>query len=146
MPLERQRHAFVARGAQWLPWNGVVKGFARLYLDDWGIAAATFEGDLYQRLTSSLYIRGNYRFHTQTGASFFTTRAPIDVGYRTADSDLAPLSSHDLGGKIVLDLPLPAGWSTFARELHMDLGYDRYWRTNDLTVSLFACGAGFRFF
>jgi hypothetical protein len=145
LPSERQRHAFVLRGAQWLPWNGAFKLFYRLYIDDWGMAASTLETSLSQRITPWLYLRASYRWHVQSGVSFFTTQAPLVLGYRTADSDLAPLTSQDVGGKVVIDLPLPRSWESFARELHLDAGYDRYLRTNDLTVDLFACGAGFRF-
>ena len=31
-----------------------------------------------QRLTPEVYVGGYYRFHTQTGASFFTTLAGLD--------------------------------------------------------------------
>src|SRR5262249_22157289 len=76
LPRVRRRHAVVARVAQWLPWNGALKGFYRFYADDWGITAHTGELELYQRITSFSYLRLSYRLHHQTGASFFSTRAP----------------------------------------------------------------------
>jgi hypothetical protein len=141
LPIERRRHALVARFAQFLPWNGALRGYYRFYADDWGIIAHSVEGQLMQRLTPWLYIGSLYRFHAQTGPYFFTTLAPIDQPLRTADSDLAPLQSNTVGGKIVADVPLTGS----PRILHFEMEYDRYVRTNDLTVTIVTCATGFRF-
>src|SRR5580692_1141245 len=106
LPGARTRHAIVGRASQWLPWNGALRLYYRFYADDWGIVAHSLEGQLMQRLSPALYLGGYYRFHTQTGASFFTTLAPDDGSLRVADSDLAPLDSHTIGGKMVVDLPM----------------------------------------
>ena len=95
------RWSFAA--SQWLPWNGALRLYYRFYADDWGIVAHSMEGQLMQRLSPELYIGGYYRFHTQTGANFFTTLAPSTGPLRVADSDLAPLESQTIGGKVVLD-------------------------------------------
>jgi hypothetical protein len=141
LPNERMRHALVARAAQWLPWNGALRLYYRFYADDWGIVAHTVETQLMQRLTPELYVGGYYRFHTQTGASFFTTLAPLDATLRVADSDLAPLDSETIGGKIVMDLPL----SGDIRVLHMEVACERYVRTNDLQMNIVSWATGFRF-
>lgn len=141
LPSTRTRHALVLRASQWLPWNGALRGYYRFYADDWGIAAHSIEGQLMQRLTPSLYIGGYYRFHTQTGASFFTTLAPMDATLRVADSDLAPLDSQTVGGKIVLDWPV-AG---YVRAVHLELAVERYFRTNDLQMDIVSWETGFRF-
>jgi hypothetical protein len=94
-----------------------------------------------QRLSPALYIGGYYRFHTQTGASFFTTLAPLDWTFRVADSDLAPFDSQTVGGKIVLDLPL----SGPVRIVHLELDVERYFRTNDLQIDIVSWATGFRF-
>src|SRR4051812_5216447 len=70
VPAKRIRHAIVARGAQWLPWNGALKASYRFYVDDWGIVAHTVEAQLLQRLAPWVYVRGSYRFHRQTGVDF----------------------------------------------------------------------------
>jgi hypothetical protein len=138
----RVRHAFVVRAAQALPWNGVLKGYYRFYADDWSIRAVTVEGQLLQRLTPLLYVGVGYRHHTQTGASFFTTRAPPTATFRTADSDLDTLGSQSVSGRIALDVPLlPPGPKT----LHVDVGVERYWRTNDLQTNVLTCSTGFLF-
>jgi hypothetical protein len=94
-----------------------------------------------QRLSPMLYVGGYYRFHTQTGASFFTTSAAPDATLRTADSDLAPLDSQTIGGKIVLDLPTVGD----VKGLHFELAVERYFRTNDLQMDIVSWASGFRF-
>lgn len=140
LPATRVRQAFVGRIAQFLPWNGAVHGFYRFYVDDWGIRANTMEIELYQRLSRLSYLRFNYRYHQQTGPGFFTTRAPPDFTLATADSDLAPLDAQTVGVKGALDLPV-----SFARNLHADLSVERYFRSNDLRVSVYSCGLGLLF-
>jgi hypothetical protein len=141
LPSVRTRHALVGRLAQWLPWNGALHLYYRFYADDWGIVAHSVEGQLMQRLTPELYLGGYYRFHSQTGASFFTTRAPLDAALRTADSDLGPLDSDTIGGKIVLDLPVAGR----VRSLHFELAVERYFRTNDLQMDIVSWASGFHF-
>jgi hypothetical protein len=141
LPSERMRHALVARAAQWLPWNGALRLYYRFYADDWGIVAHSVETQLMQRLTPELYVGGYYRFHTQTGARFFTTLAPLDARLRVADSDLAPLDSETIGGKIVMDFPLRGE----IRALHLELACERYVRTNDLQMNIVSWATGFRF-
>jgi hypothetical protein len=140
LPSTRLRHALVGRLAQFLPWNGAAHAFYRFYADDWGIRAHTVELELYQRLSRVSYLRFNYRFHRQTGADFFQTRVAPGFTLATADSDLATLDAHTVGVKGSLDLPV-----RFARNMHVDLAVERYFRTNDLHVSVYSCGLGFLF-
>ena len=144
LPSERVRHALVGRAAQWLPWNGALRLYYRFYGDDWGIVAHSLEAQLLQRLTPQLYVGGYYRFHTQTGASFFTTLAPDDGSLRVADSDLARLDSQTVGGKMVVDLPFSARVGEI-HAVHFELAVERYVRTNDLQVNIVSWASGFRF-
>ncbi|HVW27540.1 MAG TPA: DUF3570 domain-containing protein [Polyangiaceae bacterium] len=141
LPKERVRQALVGRLAQYLPWNGALRLYYRAYWDDWGIVAHSAEVTLLQRLAPFVYVAGLYRFHHQTGADFFTTLAPLEQSLRTADSDLALLDSHTIGGKLVFDVPLRGE----IRVLHMDLGYERYFRTNDLQMNVLTWATGYRF-
>jgi hypothetical protein len=141
LPSERIRHALVGRASQFLPWNGALRLYYRLYRDDWGITAHSVEATLSQRLTSFFYVSALYRFHHQSGADFFTTLASLEQTERTADSDLAFLDSHTIGGKLVFDVPLQAE----IRVLHFDIGYERYFRTNDLQMNVLTCATGYRF-
>jgi hypothetical protein len=135
----RIRHAVVGRFAQFLPWNGALKGFCRFYADGWGIVAHAAEAQLLQRLSPWLYVRGSYRFYTQTAASFFTTLADREARFVTADSDLGRFDSHTAGFKLSVDLPV------LFRGAHVDAGYERYWRTDGLTVNVALWQAGARF-
>lgn len=141
LPDRRVRHALVGRASQWLPWNGALRLYYRFYADDWGIVAHSMEGQLLQRVVPWLYFGTYYRFHRQTGAYFFTTLAPLDAPLRVADSDLAPLDSQTIGGKVVMDFPLTGQ----VRALHLELEAERYVRTNDLHASSISCATGFRF-
>lgn len=138
LPRQRIRHALVGRVAQYLPWDGAVKGFYRFYADDWGLVAHAFEGQLLQRLIPSLYVRGSYRYYTQSSVSFFTSLTRGDDAFYTADSDLGRFDTHTLGGKATIDVPLFEGG-------HLDIGYERYWRTDGLTVNVALWQAGARF-
>jgi hypothetical protein len=141
LPSERVRHAFVARASQFLPWNGALKLYYRLYDDDWGIIAHSAQAELMQRVLPFLYVGALYRFHRQTGVDFFTTSAPRAALLRTADSDLAELDAQTFGGKVVLDVPLDGD----IRVLHVDIGYERYVRTNDLQMNVLTWSTGYRF-
>jgi hypothetical protein len=141
LPTLRVRHALVGRASQFLPWNGALRLYYRAYHDDWGITAHSVEATLMQRLAPIVYVAALYRFHHQKGVDFFTTLAPLDQEQRTADSDLAPLDSHTIGGKIVFDVPLRSE----IRTLHFDIGYERYFRTNDLRMNVLTCATGYRF-
>ena len=141
LPKERVRQALVGRLAQYLPWNGALRLYYRAYRDDWGITAQSVEVTLLQRLAPFVYVAGVYRFHHQSSVDFFTTLAPLEQNLRTADSDLAFLDSHTIGGKIVFDVPLRGE----IRMLHVDLGYERYFRTNDLQMNVLTWATGYRF-
>jgi hypothetical protein len=141
LPSSRTRHALVGRMSQFLPWNGALRLYYRFYADDWGVVAHSTEGQIMQRLTPALYVGVLYRFHTQTGPFFFTTLAPDDASLRIADSDLAPLQSHTIGGKIVGDVRVRG----LVRSLHYELEYDRYFRTNDLQMDIVTCALGLHF-
>jgi hypothetical protein len=141
LPSERVRHAFVARASQFLPWNGALRLYYRLYLDDWGLAAHSVEGQIMQRISRSLYVGALYRLHTQTGVTFFTPLAGPEDTLRTADSDLQRLDSQTIGGKVVLDVPVDAPM----RMLHFEVGYERYFRTNNLSMDIVTWETGYRF-
>ena len=141
LPSERVRHALVFRASQFLPWNGALKLYYRLYVDDWGLAAHSAEGQIMQRISPALYVGALYRFHSQTGVSFFTPLAGPAATLRTADSDLARLDSQTIGGKVVLDVPVDAPM----RLLHFEVGYERYFRTNNLSMDIVTWETGYRF-
>jgi len=142
LPPVRVRHAIVGKASQALPWNGALRVHYRFYSDTWGIAAHSAEGMLLQRVAPFLYVGALLRVHRQTGADFYTTFAGIPAARRTADSDLAPLDSRTVGGKVVSDLPLDGPGP---RLLHLEIGYERYSRSNDLWMNVLTCATGYVF-
>jgi hypothetical protein len=148
MPRHRQRHALAGRVAQWLPWQGALKLYYRAYLDDWGIGAHTAEADLAQRVVSWLHLRATYRYHRQRATRYFTTSAdPGATGFRTADSDLDAFHAQTVGGAVSLDLPTPKNRyvTRYVKDLHAEIGYEYYFRSNHLTVDITTCALGFGF-
>jgi len=142
LPRERLRNALSLRVAEWLPWNGALKLYYRAYLDVWSAYAHTMEANLLQRLFRGLYLRAEYRVHWQRAVRFYTEAGdPQAPGYRTADSDLARFVAQTIGGAISWDLELGGR----VRDVHVDLGYERYFRSNNLTVDIATCGFGLMF-
>jgi hypothetical protein len=141
LPVERVRHALVVRAAQYLPWDGALHLYYRFYADDWGTVAHSAEGELLQRVSRTVTLGALYRFHRQSGVDFFTNLADPSAPLRTADSDLAPFDAQTVGGKVVVDAPLRGE----IRALHFEVGYERYFRTNDLQVDVLTCATGYRF-
>jgi len=137
LPHIRQRHALVGRLAQWLPWQGALHAFYRFYADDWGITAHSAEAELYQRFAPWLYVRANYRFHVQDPASFFAEHPSEVALLRTADSDLSGFHAQTLGGMVALEWT-PAGRGR-VRSVHVEAGYERYFRSNGLSVDIYTC-------
>jgi len=141
LPRTRGRHALRARVAQALPWDAALHVSYRFYADSWHVVAHSLEYALYQRLSRVFYLRADYRVHSQNAPAFWMLHANLSDNPRTADSDLASLTAQTVGGAAALDLPLRGG----VRELHIDLGYERYFRSNDLRVNIYTCAVGFRF-
>jgi hypothetical protein len=142
LPGHRLRHAVAARLAQWLPWEGALTLSYRAYFDSWGIGAHTAEGAIAQRVHPGLVLRANYRFHFQSAPGFFTIAAdPMATGFRTSDSDLGRFHAQTFGGALLVDLPLLHR----AHELHADIGYEHYRRSDNLEVDVTTCALGFRF-
>jgi len=142
LPGHRWRHAAAARLAQWLPWQGALTLSYRLYLDSWGVAAHSAEGALAQRIYPGVVLRGSYRFHVQNAPGFFTISAdPMASGFRTSDSDLGPFHAQTFGGAVIVDLPV----ARREHDLHVDIGYERYVRSDNLRVDITTCGLGVRF-
>jgi hypothetical protein len=154
LPRQRLRHAVVVRAAQFLPWDGALHLYYRFYLDDWGNTAHSAQAELLQRLSPRLLVAALYRIHTQTGVDFFTTLADPAWSRRTADSDLAPFDAQTIGGRLAYDLPMSSGARAgdggsdgdgALRAVHFEVGYERYFRDNDLSVSVMTCATGYRF-
>jgi Protein of unknown function (DUF3570) len=140
LPNERLRHAASLSLAQWLPWRGALKLRYRFYRDDWAVNAHSVEAELRQSLTDWLIVGASYRYHHQTGVSFFTTSAPPGLKYATADSDLALLFTQALGVNVAVTLPTASYGN-----LVLSCGYEHYFRSDALRVNVATWATGFHF-
>ncbi|HEY3495418.1 MAG TPA: DUF3570 domain-containing protein [Polyangiaceae bacterium] len=140
LPRTRVRHAFAFGLAQWLPWQGALDASLRLYGDGWGVRAQSVEAALHQSVGPLLLLGANVRYHHQSAVWFFTTRAPAGQTILSADSDLGAFEAVTLGGTAELTLPT----ARFGR-LFLSLGYDHYFRSDELRVNVATWASGFRF-
>jgi hypothetical protein len=147
-PEHRLRHAFAGQLLQHVPRTRSTLRFGyRYYFDDVSLRAHTASLSWYQWMGPRVYARTAYRFHHQTGVDFYTTGvrpSDFELGSPvTADSDLAPFFAHEVGAKIVVYLRPPG--SADGPPQFLDLGYRRYWRSNDLHVDMLSFGYGGNF-
>lgn len=147
-PNKRLRHAFAGQLLQHIPRSrSTVRLGYRYYFDDVSLQAHTANVAWYQWLGARTYARLGYRFHHQTGVDFFTTGVrpgDFELGSPvTADSDLAPFFAHEVAGKLVVYVRPPG--SAKGPVQFLDLGYLRYWRSNDLKVDMMSLGYGGNF-
>jgi hypothetical protein len=143
-PHTRMRHAIVGRIAQAIPdTRTFLAAQYRLYIDSFGVLAHTPEANVTQYLGDVVSLRVSYRYHTQTAVSFWSSLLP--TGYdlllpRTADSDLAALDAHEIGG--TLRWYYDAGGALTARSSYLEASYYHYERSNGLFVNLMSIGWG----
>jgi hypothetical protein len=141
-PHERTRQAVAARIAQNIPWTGTtLKASYRYYTDSFDVHAHTVELAAYQYIVPWLYVRGSYRFHTQTAVDFFTTRLmfPIATPYYTADSDLAAFDANEWTAQVVI---VRDRAPSSLKRWRLTAEVMEYWRTNDLRITVVALSAG----
>jgi Protein of unknown function (DUF3570) len=128
VPNKRQRHAIAARIAQYLPPATLgVQAHYRLYYDQlslfetgpWGILGHTLEGRLSKALGPNVELRGIYRFHTQSAASFWcntNTTMGGDIScygmspeYHSVDIKFGDLRTQVAEFKLIWDMRLLSG-------------------------------------
>jgi len=78
----------------------ILRTQARLYADSWDVKGLTLTIEAPVKLTKWLTIAPYYRFHAQTGSSYFKGygRHLSSDKYYTSDFDLATLSANKFGG------------------------------------------------
>jgi hypothetical protein len=128
VPDKRQRHAFAARVAQYLPRATLgVQAHYRLYYDQqslfetgpWGILGHTLEGRVSKALGQDVELRGIYRFHTQSAANFWcntNTTMGGDIScygmspeYHSVDIKFGDLRTQVAEFKLIWDMRLLSG-------------------------------------
>jgi hypothetical protein len=134
-PRTRMRHAFSVDLRQAVPDSRTFfEGNYRFYVDDFGILAHTLQLGATQYI-GDIWLRGHYRFHTQSAPYFWTEVTSLgqnDRAPRTADSDLEALDAHEVGGTLRLFFDRLGALT--AESSYVQFGYAHYWRTNGLSV------------
>jgi hypothetical protein len=146
MPRTRSRHAATLSLRQAIPESRTFAAMSyRLYGDDFGVLAHTADVQVTQYLHEDLWVRASYRFHTQGAVSFYTELWPengIAWMPRTADSDLAALDAHEVGGSIRWFYERRGSARDALRSSWIEASFLHYERTNGLAVDVGALGWG----
>jgi hypothetical protein len=131
--------------AHYLPrTSSTVRLSYRFFVDDYDVFAHTILGEFYQYMTERAYLNLHYRVHHQTAVYFWTNNlgVPLDLSApRTADSDLAEFWAHEFGVNVLVHLTPPGR----THQHDMDVYYNRYSRTNNLSVNVLSIGYGYNF-
>lgn len=145
-PRTRLRQAVSGLLAQYIPrTKTTVRAIYRFYADDYDVRAHTLLGKIYQSVTERAYISAHYRAHHQTAVYFWTTNLGLsDFDFkapRTSDSDLARFWAHEWGVKTLIHLTPPGR----THQHDIDVYFNRYTRTNNLSVNVGSIGYGYSF-
>ncbi|MFN7973029.1 MAG: DUF3570 domain-containing protein [Acidobacteriota bacterium] len=70
-PTERRRYSLVVKYGHHFLMRSALKGFFRVYTDDWGIRSGTLDLTYEQHMGQRWIVSPHLRFYRQTGADFF---------------------------------------------------------------------------
>lgn len=110
-PRQRQRQTLQTRWNHHIEdWNATLRGAYRLFRDDWGIRAHTFELEHVQALAGGYKISPSLRYHTQSAAHFyvdadgsrgpFAPSPPAGALYHSLDQRLSAFGAFTVGLKL----------------------------------------------
>jgi hypothetical protein len=142
-----RRDAFVKIN-QYLRNRSSLKFGYRLYNDDWGITSHEISSKLSQYVTPAVSARYEYRYYTQTAATFYRDEYlsvnGID-GYRSGDYRMAELASHLFGMALNVDLDSITGAHPTLGRMELWFNYQRYFNSNNYSANILETGLDFRF-
>jgi hypothetical protein len=94
-PNTRTSNALGIRARYYLPWRAAVEGEYRYFIDTWDIAGHTASLS-YVHPWRDFTFTGKFRYHTQTGAHFYSDLFPGSqaTNFRGRDKELSPLTSY----------------------------------------------------
>jgi hypothetical protein len=135
-PHTRTTSALGLRARYFLPYRAAVEGQYRYFQDTWGIDAHTAALS-YTHPWGDFVFTGKYRWHTQTGATFFNDLFPRSeaTNFRGRDKELSPLTSQTIKFAVSYSF-LENGWGFIDRGSvnfsidHLMVDYDEF---RDLT-------------
>jgi len=142
-PRDRDRRDLFVRLNKYFDSRASVKLLCRLYSDDWGVRSTTAGVRLAQYVGSRAVVEYRYRYYSQDKADFFLAEYPeVDGigGFRSGDYRLGSFDAHLFGGRIDLGLGSLLGGPRALEPLAMNLGYERYFNSNDFSANVFETG------
>ena len=147
-PDHRERRDTFLKLNQYFSNRSSLKLSYRLYNDDWGITSHELESSLNQYITHGFAVSYEYRYYTQTAASFYRDEYPttngID-GYLTGDYRLNDLASHLFGASTRLDMAALAPTHALWRRTGMWMNWDRYFNSNNYSANILEAGVDLHF-
>ncbi|MEX0811663.1 MAG: DUF3570 domain-containing protein [Chitinophagales bacterium] len=117
----------------------ILRNWARVYWDNWGIASFTWEFESPVLLPKGWSLSPLYRFHIQSAAKYFAPKSKhtISSTYYTSDFDLSNLNSHRFGLALRYALPLRLSKGKFTLS-RFEIRAMRYLRSDGLHAYLAA--------
>lgn len=147
-PDSRMRQDAFVKLNRYLSNRSALKMSYKIYNDDWGILSHTLESKLHQYVGNDVIVAYRYRYYTQSAADFqrddYTEPGGV-AGYRTGDYRMGEFSAHLLGTKLSWDLgqaPFGVDW---LENVDLDVGYERYFNSNNFSANLFETALAFSF-
>jgi len=145
-PRTRLRQTVSGLLAHYVPrTKSTVRASYRFYADDYDVRAHTLLAEIYQSVTERAYVSAHYRAYHQTAVYFWTTNLGLleldPNAPRTSDSDLARFWAHEWGAKVLIQLTPPGRTD----QHHADVYFNRYTRSNNLSVNVGSIGYGYNF-
>ena len=145
-PRTRLRQTVSGLLAHYVPrTKSTLRASYRFYADDYDVRAHTLLAEIYQSVTERAYINAHYRAHHQSAVYFWTTNLGLldfnPSEPRTSDSDLARFWAHEWGVKVSFHLTPPGR----THQHQADVYFNRYTRTNNLSVNVASIGYGYNF-
>jgi len=95
-PETRTSNAVALRGRLHLPFRAALQADYRYFVDDWDITGHTAEVVYTHGVWDRWTIDVGYRYHTQTGADFFSDLFPFEASqnFRARNKEISPFDSH----------------------------------------------------
>jgi Protein of unknown function (DUF3570) len=122
----------------------VLRSFYRLYTDNWGLVAHTFNLETPVRLSPYITVSPFYRYHTQNAVKYFAPymQSAVSSEFHTSDYDLAQLQSQFVGSGIRFT---PRNGVMGMRAFNsLELRYGHYLRSTGLSSNIITLAAKFK--
>jgi hypothetical protein len=147
-PDHRERRDTFLRLNQYLSNRSSLKFSYRLYNDDWGITSHELGSSVNQYVTHGMAVSYEYRYYTQTAASFFRDEYATTTGiggYLSGDYRMNKLASHLFGTSVQMDMEALAPSHALVRRTRLWLNWERYFNSNNYSANILETGLDFHF-